>query len=64
MAENEFLKSLNIPEAKHRYWHILKEDRNFFPPAHEYFKLVFHDVVYEIKVNHKDERSSISILSN
>lgn len=52
---NEYLKVLNRPEAKHRYWHILKSERDFFPPAHEEFELKFHDKTYVLKVNHKDD---------
>ena len=52
---NEYLKVLNRPEAKHRYWLILKEDRNFFPPANEEFELKFHDKTYVLKVNHKND---------
>jgi len=55
MSEKEFQKFLNRPEARHRYWHIHKADRDFFPPAHEIFKLEFHDREYELKVNHKDD---------
>jgi len=51
----EYNKTLNRPEARHRYWHIYKEDRSFFPKAHETFKLDFHGVIYEIKVNHKED---------
>ncbi len=53
--ENKYRKILNHPEARHRYWHIIKEDRDFFPSAHEIFKLKFHDKVYDMKVNHKDD---------
>ena len=52
---DEYLKVLNRPEAKHRYWHILKSERDFFPPAHEEFELKFHDKTYLLKVNHKDD---------
>ena len=51
----EFLKTVNRPEAKHRYWHIQKADRDFFPPSHEEFELKFHDKTYILKVNHKDD---------
>jgi len=51
----EFRKTLNRPEAKHRYWHVAKSDRDFFPEAHKVFKLEFHKEVYNIKVNHKDD---------
>jgi len=55
MSETKFVKTLNRPEAKYRYWHIKKEDRDFFPEAHEIFKLKFEDKEYEMKVNHKDD---------
>ena len=55
MAETKFVKTLNRPEAKYRYWHIKKEDREFFPKSHEIFKLKFEDKEYEMKVNHKDD---------
>ena len=32
-----------------------KEDRDFFPDAHEVFKLKFDGKDYEMKVNHKDD---------
>ena len=51
----EYSRPLNRPEAKHRYWHIMKADRDFFPDAHVAFKLKFHDKTYELKVNHKDD---------
>ena len=51
----EYSRPLNRPEAKHRYWHIMKADRDFFPEAHETFKLKFHDKTYDLKVNHKDD---------
>jgi len=53
--EKEYRKILNHPEARHRYWHIIKTDRDFFPPAHQIFKLKFHNKTYDIKVNHKDD---------
>lgn len=54
MAE-EFVKSLSRPEARHRYWHIHKSDRGFFPPSLETFKLEFDGRTFEMKVNHKDD---------
>ena len=51
----EFTKILNRPEARHRYWHIVKDDRDFFPQSNEMFKLEFDNKVYELKVNHKDD---------
>ena len=52
---SEYIKKLNKPEARHRYWHIIKSDREFFPDEHETFKMEFDDKVYELKVNHKDD---------
>ena len=51
----EYTKKLNRPEARHRYWHIQKADREFFPPSLEIFKLEFDGKVYDMKVNHKDD---------
>ena len=51
----EYSKPLIKPEAKHRYWHILKDDRDFFPDAHVIFKLEFDGKTYDMKVNHKDD---------
>jgi len=53
--ENEYKKTLNRPEGKHRYWHIIKEDRDFFPLTNKIFKLKFQKKVYDMKVNHKDD---------
>lgn len=55
MTMSEFTKRLNRPEARHRYWHILKDERGFFPEAHETFKLEFDEKIYELKVNHKED---------
>ena len=52
---NEYSKKLNKPEARHRYWHIQKADRQFFPEALETFKLKFDGKTYELNVNHKDD---------
>lgn len=52
---DEYEKTLNRSEAKVRYWGIPKEDRDFFPPAHEIFELKFHNKVYELKINHKGD---------
>ncbi len=51
----EYSKPLNRPEAKHRYWHIVKADRDFFPESGVVFKIKFHEKTYELKVNHKDD---------
>ena len=55
METNEYSRRLKKPEARHRYWHILKAERDFFPDAHVIFKLKFHGKTYELKVNHKDD---------
>lgn len=52
---DEYRKILNHPEVRYRYWHIHKDDRDFFPPAHQTFKLKFYSKTYELKVNHKDD---------
>ena len=51
----EYYKILNRPEARHRYWHIVIADRDFFPPSNETFKLEFDKKTYELTVNHKDD---------
>lgn len=51
----EYSRKLVRPEARHRYWHIHKSDRDFFPESSVIFKISFHDEIYELKVNHKDE---------
>ena len=51
----EYSRPLKKPEARHRYWHIQKAERDFFPEAGEVFKLKFHGKTYELKVNHKDD---------
>ncbi len=50
-----FEKILNKPEARHRYWHILKDDRDFFPDEHVEFKIEFNGKTYSLKVNHKED---------
>ena len=55
MSGKEYVKVLNRPEAKHRYWHNVKDDRDFFPEAHKIFKLKFEGKTYEMKINHKDD---------
>jgi len=52
---DQFNKVLTRPEARHRYWHIHKSDRGFFPPALETFKLEFDGKTFEMRVNHKDD---------
>ena len=51
----EYAKILSRPEARHRYWHVKKEDRKFFPDALQSFKLRFDGKTYELKINHKDD---------
>lgn len=51
----EYSRHLKKPEARHRYWHIQKDDRNFFPESNKNFNLKFHGKTYELKVNHKDD---------
>lgn len=51
----EYTKILSRPEARHRYWHIQKADREFFPDTNKIFKLEFDGKIYELKVNHKDD---------
>ena len=55
MQTNEYSRVLKKPEARHRYWHIQKAERDFFPEAGVTFKLKFHDNTYDLKVNHKDD---------
>ena len=42
-------------EARHRYWHIQKSDRDFFPEDSVQFKLEFDGNTFEMKINHKDD---------
>lgn len=51
----EYIKNLVKPEARHRYWHIYKSEREFFPKSTVLFKIQFHGEIYELKVNHKDD---------
>lgn len=51
----EYQKALSRPEARHRYWHIHKDSRGFFPSTDKIFKLKFDGKVYSLKVNHKDD---------
>jgi hypothetical protein len=51
----EYSKRLKKPEARHRYWHILKEERDFFPDADVPFKLEFDGKIFQMKVNHKSD---------
>ncbi len=53
--QDQYIKILNKPEARHRYWHVYKSERDFFPETDELFKLKFHENVYELKVNHKND---------
>ncbi len=52
---DEYSRPLKKPEAKHRYWHIHKADRDFFPDAGIPFKLEFDGKKFDMKVNHKDD---------
>lgn len=52
---HEYQKILSRPEARHRYWHIHKDGREFFPETGRIFKVEFHGDMYELKVNHKDD---------
>ena len=51
----KYQRTLSHPEARHRYWHIKKEDREFFPESLQIFKLKFDGKTYDLKVNHKDD---------
>jgi hypothetical protein len=51
----DYSKQLKRPEARHRYWHVLKDDRDFFPDANEPFSMKFHGKTFEMKVNHKND---------
>lgn len=55
MPNNTFNKFLSKPEARHRYWHIHKDQREFFPESNKIFKLKFDGKIFEMKVNHKDD---------
>lgn len=55
MSKKEFSKTLSRAEAKHRYIHIPKADRDFFPDAHITFKVIYDGDEFEMKVNHKDD---------
>lgn len=48
-------KILSRPEAKHRYWHIHKSEREFFPESGKFFNLEFDGKIFALKVNHKDD---------
>jgi len=52
---DEYSKRISRPEARHRYWHVHKEDREFFPGSGVEFDVKFHGAVYRLKVNHKDD---------
>ena len=51
----EYSRTLGKSEAKDRYWHIQKADRDFFPESDVAFKLIFDGQEFELKVNHKDD---------
>ena len=50
----EYTKILSRPEARHRHWHVHKADGAFFPDSGEMFEIKFHDEIFELKLNHKD----------
>jgi len=50
-----YSRTINKPEGRHRYWHIEKASRNFFPESDVPFKIEFDGKVFELKVNHKDD---------
>ncbi len=52
---DEYSRPLKKPEARHRYWHVQKADRDFFPDSDVVFKLKFNGKMFELKVNHKDD---------
>lgn len=54
MAE-DYHKTLSRSEARYRYLHIPKADREFFPVEHTEFKIEFDGKTYDLKVNHKDD---------
>jgi len=54
MAE-DYHKTLSRSEARYRYLHIPKADREFFPVEHAEFKIEFDGRTYDLKVNHKDD---------
>ena len=51
----EYSRKVRKAEARHRYWHIQKSDREFFPDTDAVFKLEFDGDIYEMKINHKDD---------
>ena len=51
----EYSRQIRKAEARHRYWHIQKSDREFFPDTDAVFKLEFDGDTYEMKINHKDD---------
>ena len=51
----EYSRKIRKAEARHRYWHIQKSDRDFFPDTDIPFKLEFDGITYDMKINHKDD---------
>ncbi len=51
----EYSRKIRKAEARHRYWHIQKSDRDFFPDADIPFKMEFDGNTYDMKINHKDD---------
>ncbi len=55
ISVKEYSKPLKKSEARHRYWQVIKDDRDFFPESGEIFKIEFHGKTYELNVNHKND---------
>ena len=51
----EYSRKIRKAEARHRYLHIQKSDRDFFPDTGVSFDLEFDGGTFEMKVNHKDD---------
>ncbi len=41
----EYSRLLKKPEARHRYWHIQKAGRDFFPESDSVFKLKLDELI-------------------
>jgi hypothetical protein len=54
MSNKECHKTLKKHEARYRYWHLLKVERDFFPPENVEFKVEFAGKTNVLKVNHKN----------
>ncbi len=55
MSSKDLHKTLKKHEARYRYWHILKEERDFFPHENVEFKVEFAGKMNVLKVNHKND---------